>query len=326
MRRREFIVLVGGASVAKSRVADAQQSPSPKIGFLSSIGLEETGLAAFRRRLAEIGYVEGRNVSIEYRHADGNYDRLSKLAAELVSTPVKLIVAVPSSPAAVALQKVTSTIPVVFFMGVDPVQLGLVSSYSRPGGNMTGVVTITNELTPKRFELLHSLLPASFSIAFLVNPSNSNDYDGVVVSARQAARTLGRELVVVGASEKSEIEPAFETMKRQNVGGLVVLQEAALTQESGLITTLAARYAMPAVYGPRIFAEVGGLMSYGPDRDELYGLTGGYAGKILRGASPADLPVLQPTKFELVINLQTARVLGLTIPALLLATADKVIE
>jgi len=325
MRRRDFISLIGGAAVVASRAARAQQAALPTTGFLGSIRLEESDLAAFRRGLFEFGYVEGQNVLIEYRNADGNYDRLSGLAAELVSLPVRLIVAGPSSPAALALKKVTSTIPIIFLAGGDPIRLGLVESYSRPGGNMTGVLFISDELTPKRFQLLHELLPPSVPIAFLVNPSNQL-VDDSVTSAQQTARALDRKLIVIGASNKSEIEAAFETMKRQSAGGLVVWQEAYLTQEYRLIAMLAARDAIPAIYGPRIFPEVGGLMSYGVSRNELYRLTGGYAGKVLHGTKPADLPVLQPTKFELVINLQVAKKLGLTIPPALLATADEVIE
>jgi putative ABC transport system substrate-binding protein len=257
--------------------------------------------------------------------ADGNYDRLSDLAAELKSLPVRLIVAVPSSPAALAAKNVTSTIPIVFFMGLDPVRLGLVASYNRPGGNVTGIVLNSNELTPKRVELLHELLPISVPIALLVNPSNPNA-DDMVRETQQAARAVGWELIVVGATTKSEIEAAFEAMDRQHAGGLVVWQEAYFTFERTLIVTLAARHAIPAIYGPRYFPEIGGLMSYGPNRDEMYRLTGVYAGKVLQGTKPADLPVIQPTKFELVINLKTAKALGLTIPPALLARADEVIE
>jgi putative tryptophan/tyrosine transport system substrate-binding protein len=269
--------------------------------------------------------VEGRNIAIEYRHADGNYDRLAALAVELVSLPVRLIVAVPSSPAALAAGKASSTIPIVFFVGVDPVRLGLVASYNRPGGNMTGIVLSSDELTAKRLELLHELLPRSVPIAFLVNPSNTN-FPELVGSTQQAARAVGRELVVFKAIDKSQIEEAFEAMSRRQIGGLVVWQEAYFTLERALIVALATRHAIPAIYGPRAFPEIGGLISYGANRDEMYRLTGTHVGKVLRGTNPADLPVMQPTKFELVINLKTAKALGLDLPPTLLARADEVIE
>jgi putative tryptophan/tyrosine transport system substrate-binding protein len=322
--RREFIALLGGAATWPL-VARAQQPAMPVIGFLSSISLEESSVPAFRQGLSESGYVEGQNILIEYRHADGNYNRLSDLATELKSLPVRLIVAVGSSPAALAVKKVTSTIPIVFFIGADPVRLGLVQSYNRPGGNITGIVLLSDELTAKRVQLLHDLLPTAAPIGLLVNPSNANVGD-VVSNTQRAARAVGRELIVVGAASKSEIEAAFEAMARQRAGGLVVWQEAYFAIERALIVTLAARHAVPAIYGPRFFPEVGGLMSYGANRDEMYRLTGVYAGKVLRGTKPADLPVLQPTKFELVINLTTAKALGLQIPDKLLALADEVIE
>jgi putative ABC transport system substrate-binding protein len=325
MRRREVITLLAGAAAAWPLAARAQQPAMPVIGFLSSISLEESGVPAFRRGLSESGYAEGQNISIEYRYADGNYDRLSDLAAELKSLPVRLIVAVPNSPPALALKKVTSTIPIIFYIGTDPVQLGLVESYNRPGGNSTGIVLLSDELIAKRVELLHELLPAAVPIAFLVNPSNPIS-DDVVRKAQQAARAVGRELIVVGATTKSEIEAAFEAMGRQRAGGLVVWQEAYFTSERTLIVTLAARHAIPAIYGPRRFAEFGGLMSYGANRDEMFRLTGVYAGRVLRGAKPADLPVLQPTRFELAINLKTAKTLGLRVPDKLLALADELVE
>jgi putative tryptophan/tyrosine transport system substrate-binding protein len=325
MRRREFIGLVGGAAVAWPLPANAQRPAMPVIGFLSGISLEASGVPAFRRGLSEAGYQEGRNVSIEYRHADGSYDQLSNLAAELKSLPVDLIVAVPNSPAALAAKNVTSTIPIVFFIGGDPVRLGLVASYNRPGGNVTGIILNSDEMTAKRIELLHELLPVSVPIALLVNPSNPNASDLVVIS-QQAARTVGRTLIVVGATNTSEIEVAFEAMGRQHAGGLVVWQEAYFASERTLVVALAARYAIPAIYGPRTFTEIGGLMSYGADRNEMLRMTGVYAGQVLRGTKPADLPVLLPTKFELVINLKAAKALGLTVPESFLLRADEVIE
>lgn len=326
MRRREFVTLLGGAAAAWPRVAFAQQSAAmPVIGFLNSIARDDDGRRAFRKGLAEFGYLEGKNVAIEYRDADGVYDQLPSLAAELASLPLSLIVAVPSSPAAVAAKKVTATIPIVFFVGVDPVRIGLVASYNRPGGNATGVVLNSDELTLKRFELLHELLPGSVRLAVLVNPSNANAPEPIA-ELQRTAHAMGRELISVGASTKAELETAFAEIDRQRAGGLVVWQEAYFTSERSLIVSLAARYAIPSIFGPRIFTEIGGLMSYGADRNEMFRLAGTYAGKILQGKKPHDLPVQAPTKYELVINLKTAKALGLTVPPTLITRADEVIE
>jgi putative ABC transport system substrate-binding protein len=326
MRRREFVTLLGGVAAAWPRVAFAQQSTTmPVIGFLNAIARDEDGRGAFRKGLAEFGYLEGKNVAVEYRDAGGIYDQLPYLATELASLPVSLIVAVPSSPAAVAAKKVTSAIPIVFLVGVDPVKIGLVASYNRPGGNATGIVFNSDELTSKRFELLHELLPKSVRLAVLVNPSNPIARESIAESQR-TARAIGRELISVGASTKAELEAAFAEIDRQRAGGIVVWQESYFTSERSLIVSLAARYAIPSIYGPRIFTEIGGLMSYGADRNEMFRLAGTYAGKILRGVKPVDLPVQAPTKYELVINLKTAKTLNLSIPPALLATADEVIE
>ena len=324
LKRRQFISLLGGAA-AWPLATRAEQAAVPVIGFLNAISSDQDFIAAFRKGLAELRYVEGQNVAIEYRHADGHYDRLANLASELEALRVKLIVAVPSSPAALAAKKITSTIPIVFFTGVDPVGIGLVASFNRPGGNATGIAINTDELTGKRLELLHELLPKSVSFAFLVNPSNPNGV-GLAKSIQQAARAIGRELIILGAATRPEIENAFAEMGRQHIGGLVVWQESYFTSERGLIVSLAERHTIPAIYGPRQFAESGGLMSYGPNRNELSRLIGVYAGKILQGTKAADLPVMQPTKFELVLNLKTAKALGLDVPATLLARADEVIE
>jgi putative ABC transport system substrate-binding protein len=326
MRRREFIGLVGGVAAVWPRVALAQQSAAmPVIGFLNGIARDDDSRRAFRKGLAELGYLEGKNVAIEYRDANGIYDQLPHFAAELASLPVSLIVAVPSSPAAVAAKKATSAIPIVFFIGVDPVRIGLVASYNRPGGNATGVVLNSDELTAKRVELLRELLPVSVRLALLVNPSNPN-WRELTAELQRTAHAMGRELISVSASTKAELETAFAEIDRQRVGGIVVWQEAYLTSERSLIVSLAARYAIPSIYGPRIFTEIGGLMSYGSDRNEAFRLAGTYAGKILQGMKPADLPVQAPTRYELVINLKTAKTLNLRIPPALLATADEVIE
>jgi putative ABC transport system substrate-binding protein len=324
VKRRDFIALVGGAAVAWPLAARAQQPAMPIIGFLSSISLE--GADAFRRGLSESGYLEGRNVSIQYRQADGNYDRLSEFAAELVSLRASLIVASPSSPAALAARKATSTIPIVFLIGADPVRLGLVESYNRPGANATGIVFLSDELTAKRVELLNELVPPALPLAFLTNPTNPNIATVIRDTQEAATRAFGREVIVISANSKSEIKAGFEAMVRRRAGGLVVWQEAYFTLERALIIGLAAHHAIPSIYGPRLFAESGGLMSYGANRDELYRQTGVYAGKVLRGANPQELPVMQPTKFELVINLKTAKALGLNVPPALLARADEVIE
>jgi putative ABC transport system substrate-binding protein len=326
MRRREFIGLVGGALAVWPRIALAQQSAAmPVIGFLNGIARDDDSRGAFRKGLAELGYLEGKNVAIEYRDANGIYDQLPHFAAELASLPVSLIVAVPSSPVAIAARKATSAIPIVFFVGGDPVQFGLVASYNRPGGNATGIVLNSDELTAKRLELLRELLPVSARLAFLVNPSNPTSRE-LIAGLQRTAHAMGRELISVGASTKAELETAFAEIDRQGVGGIVVWQEAYLTSERSLIVSLAARYAIPGIYGPRSFPEIGGLMSYGADRNEMFRLAGTYAGKILQGMKPADLPVQAPTRYQLVINLRTAKRLNLSIPPALLATADELIE
>ncbi len=325
MRRREFITLLGGVAVAWPVVARAQQPAMPVIGFLSSISEETSILAAFRRGLFEEGYVEGRNVRIEYRYADGQYDRLPALARELASLPVSVIVAAGSSPAALAAKAATPKIPIAFFLGADAVALGLVASYNLPGGNITGVSIIPTSLTPKRLELLDGLVPKSAAIAVLLNPTNRLS-DAELKLAQEAARSLGRELIAVEASTEGEIDAAFEIKARQGARGLVVSQEAYLNSRRHQIVDLAARQAIPTVYPWRSAVEAGGLMSYGADLSDGYRKVGIYTGRILKGAKPADLPVEQPTKFELVINLMTAKALGLTVPPILLARADEVIE
>ncbi len=322
MKRRDFVTLLGSVAMWPLAVR-AQASAMPSIAFLSSISLE--GAAAFRRGLSETGFLEGRNISIQYRQADGNYDRLSELAAELVSLRPFLIVVSPSSPAALAAKKATSTIPIVFLIGTDPVQLGLVESYNRPGANATGIVFLSEELTAKRVELLNDLVPPALPFAFLANATNPTIAKGIR-DTQAATQAFGRELIVVTASSRGEIEAAFEAIVRRRAGGLLVWQEAYLTLERALTVGLAAHHAIPTIYGPRQFAEIGGLISYGANRDELFRQTGVYAGKILHGANPSELPVMQPTKFELVINMKTAKGLGLTVPTSLLAGADEVIE
>jgi putative ABC transport system substrate-binding protein len=327
VRRRDFIVAFGSAAAAawSPLAARAQQRAMPVLGFLSGVAEEAYILAAVRRGLSEQGFVEGRNLQIEYRYARGQYDRLPALAAELVSLPVAAIVALPSSPAALAAKAATAKIPIIFALGLDPVELGLVASYNLPGGNVTGVSVIPTSLAPKRLGLIDQLLPKSTAVAILINPTNRPPA-AELKQAEEAARALGRELVVLEAGHEGEIDAAFETLVQRRLGGLVVWQEAFLASRRQQIVALAQRHRLPTIYATRQFAEIGGLISYGSNPAESYRQVGIYAGKILKGARPADLPVMQPAIFELVLNLGTAKSLALAIPSTLLALADEVIE
>jgi putative tryptophan/tyrosine transport system substrate-binding protein len=327
VKRREFIALVGAAT-ASSLTADAQQ-PMPVIGYLS-VGSPETDnipgrLGAFRRGLNEAGYVEGRNVAIEYRGAEGRNDRLPALAADLVRLQVAVIVA-HNNPTTLAAKAATSTIPIVCTVGMDPVQSGLVASFNRPGGNITGVALQTAELMGKRLELLHELVPMAADVAVLVNPTNPTATESESSNLQGAARALGLELHFLQATTPNEIEAAFETLVELPASALVVSADAWLTSQRAQIVGLAARHAVPAIYAVRWYPEAGGLMSYGVDFADAYRQMGLYTGKILRGERAADLPVQQMVKVELVINLKTAKALGLTIPPIPLARADEVIE
>jgi len=326
VRRREFLALLGAAAAAS--LATRAQQPMPVIGYLS-VGSPETDnipgrLVAFRRGLSETGYVEGQNVAIEYRWAEGEYDRLPALAADLVHRPVSLIVA-QNAPAAFAAKAATSTIPIVFDSGIDPVQSGLVASLSRPGGNITGVALLTVELMGKRLELLHELLPKAAVVTLLVNPGNPVT-DAESKSLQEAAGSLGLRTHELRAGSPSEIEAAFETLAGLRADALVVSVDTLFTSQREQIVALAARHAVPAIYGWRLFPAAGGLISYGPDIADSYRQLGVYTAKILKGAKSADLPVQQVVKLDLVINLRTAKALGLTIPPLILARADEVIE
>ena len=326
MRRREFLALLGAAAAAS--LATRAQQPMPVIGYLS-VGSPETDnipgrLVAFRRGLSETGYVEGQNVAIEYRWAEGEYDRLPALAADLVHRPVSLIVA-QNAPAAFAAKAATSTIPIVFDSGIDPVQSGLVASLSRPGGNITGVALLTVELMGKRLELLHELLPKAAVVTLLVNPGNPVT-ESESKSLQEAAGSLGLRTHELRAGSPSEIEAAFETLAGLRADALVVSVDTLFTSQREQIVALAARHAVPAIYGWRLFPAAGGLISYGPDIADSYRQLGVYTAKILKGAKSADLPVQQVVKLDLVINLRTAKALGLTIPPLILARADEVIE
>jgi len=326
VRRREFLALLGAAAAAS--LATRAQQPMPVIGYLS-VGSPETDnipgrLVAFRRGLSETGYVEGQNVAIEYRWAEGEYDRLPALAADLVHRPVSLIVA-QNAPAAFAAKAATSTIPIVFDSGIDPVQSGLVASLSRPGGNITGVALLTVELMGKRLELLHELLPRAAVVTLLVNPGNPVT-ESESKSLQEAAGSLGLRTHELRAGSPSEIEAAFETLAGLRADALVVSVDTLFTSQREQIVALAARHAVPAIYGWRLFPAAGGLISYGPDIADSYRQLGVYTAKILKGAKSADLPVQQVVKLDLVINLRTAKALGLTIPPLILARADEVIE
>jgi putative tryptophan/tyrosine transport system substrate-binding protein len=325
MRRREFITLLGGAAawVCPARA----QEPRRVIGVLTGfdLSLYSESMPAFVKGLKDAGFVEGRNINIEIRQAaDGHYDRLPSLAAELVGRDVAAIFT-PDLPSAFAAKAATKTIPIVFLTGADPVKMGLVDSFSRPKGNLTGVSVIASALGPKRVELLHELLPAANTIALLANPGNVN-IKADEPEIRAAADGLKQHLEVLTASTESDLEAAFATMVQHRVGSLIVMPDPFFVSRRKQLVALAARHAMPAIYPLRIFADFGGLMSYGGSLVDLYEQAGIYVGKILNGAKPADFPIQQSTKVELVINLMTAKALGLTIPPTLLARADEVIE
>jgi len=326
MKRREVITLLGGAAAAWPYAARALQSAMPVVGFLGagSPGPFVPQTAVFRQGLAEAGYVEGRNVAIEYRWAEGQYDQLPALAAEFVRRQVAVIVAFPI-PAAVAAKAATTAIPIVFNVAGDPVKLGLVGSLARPGGNATGVNSFLAELGAKHLGLLRELLPTATLVGLLVNPTNEN-IEGVTKDVVAAAATLGVQIDIVRASDSREIEAAFATLVRNKVNALLIGSDVFFSSRRVQLATLTARHAIPAVSNVREFAEVGGLMSYGTDLTEVFRQFGVYTGRILKGAKPADLPVVQSTKFQFVINLPTARALGIEIPPTLLARADEVIE
>ena len=326
MRRREFITLMGASMAAWPRAARAQQPAMPVIGFLHGASPEAYApmMTAFREGLKEAGYVESHNVAIEYRWAEGHYDRLPALAADLVRRQVAEIVTV-GTPVALAAKAASSTIPIVIFVGIDPVQIGLVASLNRPGGNVTGLAGLTLEVEAKQLEVLHELLGTSAAVALLVNPNNPVT-EPETKGVQDAARSLGLQLHVLDASTEGEIDTAFGKLIELRAGALLVSVDAFLTNQRDQIVALAARHAVPAIYGVREFATAGGLMSYGLDSADAFRQVGIYAGKILKGAKPADLPVQQVARVEFVINLKTAKTLGLTFPITLLGRADEVIE
>jgi len=323
-RRREFITLLGGAAAAWPLAAHAQQTAMPVIGFLSSTSADPVAylIAAFRQGLSEAGYVEGRNVAIEYRWAEGQYDRLPAMVSELLRRHVAVIAAM-TTPSALAAKTATTMIPIVF--GEDPVKLGLVASVARPGGNATGVSYLLSELGAKQLGLLRELVPAARRVGLLVNPSNENA-EAITGDLKAAAATIGVEIDVVRATDSHEIEEAFVALIRDKVHALVVGTDPFFYNRRVQLATLATRHALPTIYNVRAYAEAGGLMSYGTSLTEAYRQMGAYTARILKGETPIDLPVVQSTKFDFVINLPTARALGLTIPPMLLARADEVIE
>jgi putative ABC transport system substrate-binding protein len=327
MRRREFITLLGGAAVTRPLVAHAQQS-MPILGFLSSDSPDRYAhvVRTFRQGLSEIGYVEGRNLAIEFRWADGQNDRFPALSADLVRRRVSVIAAVGSTPAALAAKAATTTIPVVFMVGVDPVVAGLVASLARPGSNVTGVTNLNTEMGPKRLALLRELLPTANIIALLVNPTSPLIAETVSRDLQSAASALGLQLHIVQASTERDLESAFETLMQRQARGLVIAPDAFFIGQSEHLAALAVRHAVPAITQFRDFAAAGGLMSYGGSLAESARQVGIYAGRILKGEQPANLPVQQITKVELIINLKTAKALGLDVPQTLLARADEVIE
>jgi putative ABC transport system substrate-binding protein len=324
MRRREFLgVVVGGAAVAWPLAARAQQATMPVIGLLRAGQMDEKGLTALRTGLSELGYAEGRNVAIEL-HATEQYDRLPVLASELVRRQVAVIYASTLS-AALAVKAATATIPIVFSIGGDPIEAGLVTSMSRPTGNLTGATIFLGELLPKRLELLRELVPSATLIGVLLNPNNPNS-EARSRDVQEAARTIGQRILLVQAGNERDFVSAFSTLVQQRAGALVVSDDPLLSVHSEQIIALAARHALPTIYFFRLDTVNGGMMSYGANIDDQYRQAGTYVGRILKGEKPADLPVLQPTKFDLVINLKTAKALGLTVPPTLLARADEVIE
>ena len=326
MRRRELMLLLVGG-IAAPHVLRAQQKTMPVIGYLGSTSLDPEApfLAAFRHGLGETGYVEGQNVAIEYRWAEGKYDRLPALAADLVGRNVDVIVTFGGVAAAQAAKSVTSTTPIVFETGVDPVEKGLVASFPRPGGNLTGVAILTAELMPKRLELLSELVPQVKEIALLVNPNNPTA-ERMTEAVQEAARTKRLELNILKASARDEFETAFASLAQLHAGALLIGNDPFFFNRRDQLVALAARYAVPAMYEWREFVVAGGLASYGTSVASIYHQAGVYVGRVLVGTKPADLPIEQPTKFELVVNLKTAQTLGLTIPLSILARADEVIE
>lgn len=327
MRRREFIIAIATTAAAWPLGVRAQQQPMPVIGFLHSAspGPHADLVRAFLQGLNEIGYVEGKNVAIEYRWAEGQNDRLPALAADLVRRQVTVIAA-PARSAALAAKAATEAIPIVFELGDNPVELGLVNSLNRPSGNLTGVTSLNTEIGPKRLELLHELVPTASIIALLVNPTNPGLAETLSRDLQAAARPLGLQLHVLHASTDRDIDTIFATLVQRRAGGLVIGNDAFFVNQIGQLAALTVRHAVPTIFQTHEFAAAGGLISYGTNLRDLFRQVGVYTGRILKGERPADMPVQQATKVELIINLKTAKALGLTVPLSLLGRADEVIE
>jgi putative ABC transport system substrate-binding protein len=327
MRRREFVKLLGGAAATWPLAVQAQQATTPVIGFVSAASAQTAPdqLAAFLKGLGETGYVEGRNVVIEYRWAERQFDRLPAMIADLVHRQVAVIAAT-TTPAALAAKATPTTIPIVFESGTDPVQLGLVDSLNRPGGNITGVSQLIVESAPKRLELLHELVPTARVIGLLVNQADAALAQAQLDAIQSAANTLGLELQILNASSEHDFDAAFANLTRLHAGGLVISAGSVFLRGMKQLAALTVRHAVPAVYQYREFAAAGGLMSYGPDITESYRMVGIYTGRILKGEKPADLPVQQVTRVEMYINLKTAKALGITVPLPLSGRANELFE
>jgi putative tryptophan/tyrosine transport system substrate-binding protein len=328
IERREFITLLAGSAAAWPLAARAQQPAMPVIGVLYGVSAADwtEPMSGFQRGLNEAGFIDGRNVAIEYRWADGHYDRLPGMAADLVGRKVAVILSGGSDVAIRSAIAATKTIPIVFTTASDPVAVGHVASLNRPGANATGITLIATELGPKRIELLREVVPAATKIALLVNPTNPVMSQAGIDGAQTGARHLGLEIIIVNASTTNEIETAFATAVQQRATALIVATDAYLTSRRDQIAALVVRHALPTIAGTRDSAVAGQLMSYGPNQADMYRQAGVYVGRILKGEKPADLPVVQPTRFELVVNLKTAKAIGLTIPETFLVRADEVIE
>jgi putative ABC transport system substrate-binding protein len=329
MRRRDFIAGLGGAAAAWPMAVRAQQTAMPVVGFVNGGSAATTPasfVTAFRKGLSETGYAEGRSATVEYHWLDGQYDRLPALMADLVRRRVAVIATPGSTPAARAAKAATATIPIVFGVGDDPVKLGLVASLAQPGGNATGINFFFNEVVPKRFGLLHELVPKAVRVSALVNPANSASIETALRAVQEAASGLGLAIHIVNASTSGEIDEAFATLARERTDALLVVPDGFFFSRRVQLAALAARNRVPTTYPAREYVEVGGLMSYGTSLADTFRQVGVYAGSILKGVKPADLPVVQSIKFEFVINLQTARALGLDVPPIVLVSADEVIE
>jgi putative ABC transport system substrate-binding protein len=328
VRRRDFITLLGGAAAGWPLAARAQQPAMPAVGFLGASSPETNAnlVRAFRQGLKDTGYVEGENLAIEYRWAENQIDRLPELAAELVRRRVTVIAASGGPAAVFAAKAATTNIPIVFSINEDPVRLGLVASVTRPGGNLTGFNFLAGELTAKRLELLRGLVPAAVRVAVLVNPANVTNTETTLRDVQSTARSMGLQIQIFNASTSRDINAAFANLVHERPDAVFVGVDSFFLSRRVQLTHLAARHAVPAAYPLREYAETGGLMSYGASLTDTYRQMGVYVGRILKGAKPADLPVIQASKFELVINAETARMLGLTVPPSLLAIADEVIE